>query len=65
MSTATLTGLGVADGDLVRVSQGQGEASLTARLDGTVPDGCVRIAAAHALTASLGDMFGPIKVERA
>ena len=65
MSTATLAGLGVAEGDPVHVSQGQGEASLTARLDGTVPDGCVRIAAAHALTASLGDMFGPIKVERA
>jgi hypothetical protein len=28
-----------------------------------VPDGCVRVAAAHATTSMLGPMFGPIGVE--
>ena len=36
-----------------------------ALLDETVPAGCVRVAAAHASTAALGDMFGTINVERA
>jgi hypothetical protein len=33
--------------------------------DNNVPVGCVRVAAAHASTAMLGDMFGSISVERA
>ncbi|MEI7613770.1 MAG: NADH-quinone oxidoreductase subunit NuoG [Betaproteobacteria bacterium] len=65
MNLVTLSGLGLSSGDPVRVRQGQGEAALAARLDATVPDGCVRIAAAHSSTASLGDMFGPLQVERA
>jgi NADH-quinone oxidoreductase subunit G len=65
MSAATLKQLGVAAGDLLRVKQGQGEAQLTARADESVPNGCVRVAAAHATTAALGDMFGAINVERA
>jgi NADH-quinone oxidoreductase subunit G len=32
-------------------------------LDASVPDGCVRVAAAHASTSMLGPMFGPIAVE--
>jgi hypothetical protein len=28
-----------------------------------VPDGCVRIAAGHRATSTLGSMFGPITVE--
>jgi NADH-quinone oxidoreductase subunit G len=62
---ATLAQLGIADGSAVRVSQGQGFALLTARADETVPPACVRVAAAHASTAALADMFGPINVERA
>jgi NADH-quinone oxidoreductase subunit G len=65
MSAATLAQSGVADGAQVRVKQGQGEALLLARADETVPAGCVRVAAAHASTAGLGDMFGSIAVERA
>ncbi|MEI7430000.1 MAG: NADH-quinone oxidoreductase subunit NuoG [Betaproteobacteria bacterium] len=65
MNAKTLTGLGVADGDQVRVRQGQGDALLQVCLDKTVPDGCARIAAAHPSTAALGDMFGSINVERA
>ncbi|MDR2112647.1 MAG: NADH-quinone oxidoreductase subunit NuoG [Candidatus Accumulibacter sp.] len=49
----------------VRVRQGQGEAVLAARADAKVPPDCVRVAAAHAATAALGEMFGSINVERA
>ena len=65
MSAATAAGLGVADGEPVRVRQGQGEARLAVKIDETVPAACVRVAAAHAATAALGDMFGQITVERA
>jgi NADH-quinone oxidoreductase subunit G len=61
----TLDRLGIASEARVRVTQGQGEIYLTARADAGVPRGCVRIAAAHAATAALGRMFGPINVERA
>lgn len=65
MNPATLAELGVAVGAQVRVRQDGGEAVLMACADATVPAGCVRVAAAHATTAALGDMFGPINVERA
>jgi len=61
----TLANLGVADGESVNVKQGSGSAKLTAKLDNNVPDACVRVAAAHATTAALGEMFGQISVERA
>ena len=47
----------------IRVRQGGGEALLKVASDAGVPDGCVRIAAAHPATAMLGPMFGPIGVE--
>ena len=65
MSAATLAQAGLTDDSPVRVRQGQGEALLKAKADETVPAGCVRVAAAHVSTAALGDMFGPIDVERA
>ncbi|MCL2524908.1 MAG: NADH-quinone oxidoreductase subunit NuoG [Betaproteobacteria bacterium] len=61
----TLGELGLIAGALVKVRQGQGEAMLTLRADNGVPPGCVRVAAAHASTASLGEMFGSIFLERA
>ena len=65
MNPATLADLGVAVGSPLRVWQDRGEAVLMACSDSTVPAGCVRIAAAHPTTAVLGEMFGPINVERA
>jgi NADH-quinone oxidoreductase subunit G len=65
MNGETLAALGLTDGVLVRVRQGAGEAVLAARVDETTPPACVRVAAAHASTAALGDMFGAITVERA
>ena len=61
----TLAKLGLNAGDAVRVVQGAGEARLVAQLDNAVPANCVRVAAAHASTGALGDMFGQISVERA
>ncbi len=65
MNETTLAKLGIAGGQPVRVRQGAGEAILNAKLDNSVPDECVRVAAAHQSTAGLGAMFGLISVERA
>ncbi len=65
MNAATLARLGIENGNKVKVRQGQGEVQLEVKADETVPDACVRVAAAHASTAVLGDMFGSIIVERA
>ena len=65
MSAETMAHCGAAEGAKVRVKQGLGEVVLMVRQDETVPAGCVRVAAAHASTAVLGDMFGEISVERA
>ncbi|HRE19190.1 MAG TPA: molybdopterin-dependent oxidoreductase, partial [Rhodocyclaceae bacterium] len=65
MHADTLAQLGLSAGIQVRVKQGQGTAVLSAVEDAAVPAGCVRVAAAHASTAALGDLFGPISVERA
>jgi NADH-quinone oxidoreductase subunit G len=63
MNAATLARLKLAEGAAVSVRQGRGEAMLTAALDPGVPEGCVRIAAAHPATRMLGPMFGSIAVE--
>ena len=65
MSAAMLARLGLEAGVKVVVRQGQGEAVLTAVCDEAVADGCVRIAAGHESTSALGDLIGPISVERA
>ena len=59
-----LAKLGLASGVKVQVIQGQGKAELVVKGDNTVPVGCIRVAAAHASTSKLGDMFGQISVER-
>ena len=57
--------LGLAAGAQVRVTQGKGEAVLTAMVDGAVPPGVVCIAAAHASTCGLEGLSGPVGVEQA
>jgi len=57
--------LGIRNGDLVKVRQGDGSAVLTAQLVETLPENVVRIAAAHDSTSSLGPMFGTVSVEKA
>jgi NADH-quinone oxidoreductase subunit G len=62
MNARLMQKLGIADGQPVRVAQGEGEARLAAALDERLPDDCVRVAAAHASTAGLGPMFGTLQV---
>ena len=64
MAQATLDKLNIAVGDLVQVSQGAGKASLYAAVQKGLPENVVRVAAAHRDTAGLGNMFGPIAVEK-
>ena len=64
-NSRTLAAFNVAAGDKVRARQGDASALLEIALDESVPDGVVRIAAAHESTATLGPMFGPITLERA
>jgi NADH-quinone oxidoreductase subunit G len=42
-----------------------GEAVLPVRLDSTLADNVVRVAAGHPSTAALGPMFGPLSVAKA
>jgi NADH-quinone oxidoreductase subunit G len=60
MNARTMQSLGLAAGQPVLANG----AKLGATLDAGVPDGCVRIAAAHASTAGVGPMFGAVKLER-
>jgi NADH-quinone oxidoreductase subunit G len=64
MNAKLLRELGVAEGQPVRVTQGEGTAQLAAALDERLPDACVRVAAAHASTSGLGPMFGALKLEK-
>jgi len=65
VNAALLQKLGVKEGDALILKQGDGQATLPAALDASLPDNCVRVAAAHPLTAALGGMFADITVERA
>ena len=60
MNARTMQSLGLAAGRPVLANG----AKLSASLDAAVPDGCVRIAAAHASTAGVGPMFGTVKLEK-
>ncbi len=64
MNAGTLASLGVAEGDQVRVTQGEASVLLFAGENARVPDGAVRIPAAHVLTANLGPVTGTVRVER-
>ncbi|VCU70968.1 NADH-quinone oxidoreductase chain 3 [Pigmentiphaga humi] len=64
-NAATIAGLGLADGDRVRVKSATGAIELFLSLDDTVPAGAVRISAAHAATFALGSAFEQLSVERA
>jgi NADH-quinone oxidoreductase subunit G len=65
VSLAVWSRLGLAAGDRIRVMQEGGEAVLPVRLDSTLADNVVRVAAGHPSTAALGPMFGPLSVAKA
>jgi NADH-quinone oxidoreductase subunit G len=60
MNARTMQTLGLSAGHLVLANG----ARIGASLDAGVPDGCVRIAAAHPSTAAVGSMFGAVKLEK-
>jgi NADH-quinone oxidoreductase subunit G len=64
MAAATAAQLGLGAGDKVKLKQGSGVAVLPVQIDENVPAACVRVVAASAATAALGDLFGTISVER-
>ena len=64
MADALMEKLGISAGDEVRIRQGDGEAQLPAVRDNRLPEGCVRVAAAHPLTVALGGMFDEIAIEK-
>ena len=61
----TLEGFGLKAGDKARIRQGNAAALLECALDDRLPDGVVRVPAAHASTSTLGPKFGPLTMERA
>ena len=64
MNGAMFSQLGLRAGDKVQITQGGGAAILVAARDDRLPAGCIRVPAAHPLTAALGGMFGTVTVER-
>ncbi len=64
MNSKAMAGLGVKEGDRIRVRMGAGAAELSVAADERVAEGCVRIACAHASTAALGPMFGEVSIEK-
>ena len=64
MNGALFSQLGLRDGDRVQITQGGGAAILAAARDDRLPAGCIRVPAAHPLTAALGGMFGTVTAER-
>ncbi len=64
MNGALFSRLGLRDGDKVKITQGGGAAILSAARDDRLPANCIRVPAAHPLTAALGGMFGTVAAER-
>jgi len=64
MSEAELSRLAVSDGDAVSVSQNGAAVSLPAKLDNSVPDGCVWVPSGLPETQALGELFGAVEVSK-
>lgn len=64
MRAEQMAALGLVDGDIVLAKQDKGSAVLKVKLDNHVAMGCVRVAASHELTTSLGDLMGDITLEK-
>jgi len=65
MHSVELKKLNLQSGEMVKLTQEHGSARLSVIADDSLPHGVVRVAAGHAVTAELGEMFGAIMVERA
>ncbi len=56
--------LALRDGDCVAVSSTRGTATFPVVRDDRLPDGCVRLPAAHAASVPAGALFGEVRLER-
>ncbi len=65
MSNAQASQLSIAEGDDVSVRQNGTAVSLPAKLDNSVPDGCVWVPSGLPETRALGDLFGAVEVSKA
>ncbi|MBI3093386.1 MAG: NADH-quinone oxidoreductase subunit G, partial [Rhodocyclales bacterium] len=66
MNAAMLARFGLVAGGQARVGDGAtASVTLPVRLDAGLPDGVVRVAAAHAATVALGSMYAVLSVEKA
>jgi anaerobic selenocysteine-containing dehydrogenase len=61
----TLTALGLAAGDAVKVKTDAGEWLTTIGVEQTLPDGVIRAASGFDATAGLGHISSPLHLERA
>ena len=64
MNGVLFSELGLRAGDRVQITQSGGTALLAAARDDRLPAGCIRVPAAHPLTAALGGMFGTVNAGR-
>ncbi|HET9112908.1 MAG TPA: molybdopterin-dependent oxidoreductase, partial [Burkholderiales bacterium] len=64
MNSAMLHNLGLESGAMAKCVQDDAHVVVRVDIDNTLPDGALRLAAAHPLTAVLGAMMGEISVER-
>jgi NADH-quinone oxidoreductase subunit G len=64
INPATLSKLGLDAGQTARIKTAQGEVTLVAQADKTLPIDCIRIPAGFADTAVLGAINNPLQVER-
>jgi NADH-quinone oxidoreductase subunit G len=64
LASDVFANLGLVDGADVRIAQGTGAAILKAKIDATLPAGCVRVAAAISETSALDAMFDAVTVEK-
>ncbi len=64
LNLATLASLGLRSQEMARIRQGDAHVVVRILADDRLPDGAVRLVAAHPLTAGLGAMMGEISVER-
>jgi len=65
MAQSEMDRLKLSDGDAVKVSQGNGLAELTAKLDDNVPPGCVWVPTGLPQTQKLGELFAAVEVHKA
>ena len=65
MSQKLFTELGLKEGDVVQVSQGNHSIAMPASLEANLAPSAVRVSAGTVASAKLGSMFGPITVSKA